>query len=137
MRVASRWPLLLLAACVGTGEIKGINTAPEAVLVGPDSRSVYNLGATIELRGEVEDLQEAPADLRVSWRSDLDGGLAEGVVPGADGEVVFTTSTLSAGVQTLRLVVEDSEGAEGQATVTIGIIDPQSDPTITFVQPES
>ena len=128
--------LLLLVSCGGNDGGKAFNTDPEAVILGPESRAVYSVGEPVELRGQVSDLQEDATTLRVSWRSDADGGLVEDLVPDASGEVVYTVATLSPGAQTLRLVVTDSEGRESQAAVTIGIYDPAANPTVTFLQPD-
>ena len=86
------------------------NTPPTCEITAPPSGSASELGALVELRGLVDDAEDEPEELTVTWASDTLGILGSSVAD-ADGTVSLDTDALSAGSHVLILSVLDTAGA--------------------------
>ena len=114
--------LLLIAGCHAEWSIKDPDAPPSAAIQTPSDRDSFAAGEDVALVGVVSDAESPAGSLVARWESDLDGELAGNLVPSAEGVVEAHVAALSPGAQTLRLVVVDPAGNEGEDTVTIGII---------------
>jgi len=127
--------LLALSACSGSsGGFKVYNTPPGAVIEVPSEGATFDPGEVITFEGLVNDSQESPEDLAISWVSDRDGLVSEDPAD-SSGYVVFRTSSLSSGLHIITLKAVDSDAAEGEDWVQIAINDGGSDPEIAIRSP--
>jgi len=131
-------PLLALAGCPQDKDgFVQYNTAPAVSITQPPDRSSYNEGDVIEFYAIVDDQQDDPSELRLTWSSDLDGTLSTESVADASGTVILATSVLSPGNHTITLQAVDSSGESAQDAVGISILDLADAPTVTWIHPIS
>ena len=91
--------------------VGGPNAAPTCSIDEPGDSASVPQGEPVLFRGTALDADIAAERLTASWASNRDGVLDAGS-PGADGSLVFSTSTdLSAGAHTITLTVTDEVGA--------------------------
>jgi hypothetical protein len=95
---------------VDPGDGTPANTPPTCEITAPGSGSAGALGDLVELRGVVDDAEDAPEDLTVTWGSDTLGILGTSIADG-EGNVALDTDELSEGAHILVLSVVDSAGA--------------------------
>ena len=95
-----------------------VDTPPEITLEAPLSGTVLNEGDALSVLAWVMDAEDAPTDLWVSWRSDVDGLLFEGEADAA-GQSAGEALGLSGGAHRLQAVVTDPAGLSAEATVDI------------------
>lgn len=107
------------------------NSAPTCSISSPVDGDYAAEGETVNLRGRVDDV-DVPEDwLAVTWSSDQDGVVATST-PDSSGNVLASTSTLSAGAHTLSMVATDEVGATCTALVSFSVSTP---PTIELKAP--
>lgn len=108
-------------------------TVPDAD-VGPDTTTRATIARILEPRdgstaefatplaflAEVTDTVFDYTGLSVTWSSDVDGVLYEGI-PGPDDVSTITVSDLSPGTHTISLDVEAPDGATARDTVRVGV----------------
>ena len=111
--------------------VDGPNTAPDCVVLTPDSDDRTVTGDTTTMSGHVDDDDLGPSALRVVWSSDLDGYLGEGEFDTATG-MVELGAVLSAGNHALTLTAIDEVGERCQDTIAHVVGEP---PTITVIGP--
>ncbi|MBR58250.1 MAG: hypothetical protein CMH54_09535 [Myxococcales bacterium] len=79
---------------------------PQSVLsvtiTAPESDLIFELGTEVEFKASVADSQYSGSDLEVIWTSSKDGVLAVNT-PDEEGNVSFTSSTLSAGAHAISV----------------------------------
>lgn len=96
------------------------NTAPSCGITSPeDGRSVLP-GETLSFTGVVADGESDAPELGVLWSSDLDGVLDE-TAADAEGNIGFSTSTLTYGAHSISLLVSDDEGARCEDGITVNV----------------
>ncbi|MEC7985885.1 MAG: MopE-related protein [Myxococcota bacterium] len=89
--------------------VGGENQLPLCSFVEPQDGGSIAEGELLILRAELSDPDVQPTLLHASFSSNIDGELVSGA-PTASGEFVFATESLSGGVHTLSLFVEDEVG---------------------------
>ena len=95
-----------------------IGTAPVLTLTSPTDTDVYSLGDSISFQGSVEDQEDMPSDISLSWTSDIDGEFAtEGA--NSNGNISFNLSTLSAGLHSISVVATDSTGMTDSTSLNV------------------
>jgi hypothetical protein len=96
-----------------TFEVAG--KGPEIFLLSPGDGMVFSRGEEVVFEALATDLEDGPieGEGQFAWHSDLDGELGE------DG--LFWGLPLSEGRHTITLTVEDSDGNQSQASVSIVI----------------
>lgn len=128
---------LLLAACADK-QVGVYNTAPTASIVSPPDGSTFPAGELVELYGLARDAQTDPANLAVRWESSIDGLLDEGA-PDADGNLYFSTATLTEGDHAVTLTVTDELGEVASTSILLGIGDAVNhggdEPVVTILGP--
>lgn len=104
----------------------GENNAPSAVITSPTEGAVLAAGSTVTLAGTVDDAENAPDALAVSWIDSVDGTIAADP-PDTDGNV-GGSAVFSTGEHLLTLSVEDTLGAVSEATVSFTVAPPNAPP---------
>ncbi|MFH1468276.1 MAG: MopE-related protein [Pseudomonadota bacterium] len=140
MRALLPFIALALAACEepkqdDTGPVVAENTPPTASFVSPAEGAALRVGDPLSLTALVGDAETAVEDLVVTWTSSRDGVLA-GTASVAAGVASLALATeLSAGDQTLSVIVADEEGLSASDQVTISVQD-NAAPSVSFTTPE-
>ena len=98
------------------------DAVPTVVVLAPSTNDQYWTTDTIVCEGEVGDDFTAPADLYLTWNSDIQGDLWTG---GSDTSGYTSVGLgLVEGIHNLALLAEDEDGLVGSDSVTIEVIDP-------------
>ena len=117
-------------------------SAPTAQILSPTQNSNHYSDQLIQFSGMVDDNEDNPEDLIVTWSSSLDGDLILDTSPDSDG-MISDYGYLSEGQHALELKVEDSSGkiTKEQLVLQVGaanqipsceILSPQSQTAIQF-----
>jgi hypothetical protein len=107
------------------------NTPPSCAITAPEDGVSREVGAALTFRATVGDV-DVPSDrLTVAWSSDKDGALGQSA-PTTQGDVVFTTSVLSADIHTITLTVTDEVGGTCSDLVQVVL---GTAPQLTLVAP--
>lgn len=93
-----------------------VNTPPTLVIAAPLDGDVVNDGEELLFLANVEDVEDDPDALFVTWTSDLDGLLAEGTAD-AGGRSVFSLDELSVGQHLVTVTVTDTVGTSATELV--------------------
>lgn len=110
--------------------------APQVSIVAPDASGTYYSDQLIAFEGLVEDNEDEPTELVVSWTSSLDGDLDVADDPDSSGNVTGHT-TLSEGEHAIELWAEDSTAKTGSDSVVITVGPPNSQPSCEILSPAS
>ena len=106
-----------------------IGTPPTLTVTSPVSGDVVSVGDSVSFSGMVEDQEDIPSDVSLSWVSDIDGAFS---TQGADssGNISFGWSSLSAGLHNLTITATDSDGLTASKAQTLYINTPPSAPLL-------
>jgi len=129
---------LLLVAC--SDQDKGVtvhNTAPNATIDSPVDGASFDSTETIEFSGTVGDGEDHASDLILTWSSDLDGVLQEGIPADASGATKLTTGALGPGEHIIMLHVADTKGEGGEDLTSILVVDVDAAPQIHILRPSA
>ena len=98
-------------AQVNIGIVPGlnINLAPQINFILPGIPAEFSPGENVTFSATVTDDKTPVTELTIEWKSDKDGVLNTQKANN-DGNVGFTTNTLSANVHTITLTVKDKDG---------------------------
>lgn len=128
-------PLVLLTGCPGDVVMKDVNTAPIVSIDSPGSDApVLALGETFTFAGVVNDAQQTPESLTVSWTSSIDG-LLDDTPADVEGRVGFSTNTLSVGSHVIELAAQDDAGEITRAQADLVVERSNAAPSITIDWP--
>ncbi|MDF1562930.1 MAG: hypothetical protein P1V51_07790 [Deltaproteobacteria bacterium] len=115
----------------------GVATAaPQVTIQRPAEDQVFAPTEPVDLVALVSDAEDAPADLTVTWRSDLAGALPALAGPDAGGEVTGRV-TLAPGAHRLTVEVADTTGKTGSAVVDVEVLAANLPPTCSLGSPAS
>jgi hypothetical protein len=128
--------LLLAVGCNGDAGLKVYNSDPEAAIKKPTDGDSVDEFSVVDFVGVVSDDQTPMPDLYVQWASDIDGILVDGTDPAdATGQVTYSTANLSSGNHVITLTAIDEDGARGEATIALTVVDQPDAPEIQIVHP--
>ncbi len=109
-----------------------VGTPPTLFFDAPSDGSVSNDRDELAFVARVSDAEDAADLLWVTWTSDIDGMLAEGLADSA-GRAVFVTAGLSVGEHTVTATVVDTVGLTGSGGATFRINGLPDAPTVSIV----
>ncbi len=112
------------------------NEPPSVEIDEPDNGDDFTTDDSIEMEISVRDDVDDAELLLVSVESDLDGLLADGLIPGSDGELVAVISLLS-GEHLVTVSAVDTEGGVGTATVALSVETDHLPPDCEIVEPSA
>lgn len=130
---------LIGLAAIGCNADKTIGTsnrAPDAAFTLPLDGSQFDEGTVVEFYGVVGDDGKVE-DLTVTWVSSINGLLPDFDPPDPNGYVELATASLSEGTHVISLQAVDSFGSQGEATITIDIMDVPEKPSVEVLHPYS
>ncbi|MES2640404.1 MAG: hypothetical protein V4850_13005 [Myxococcota bacterium] len=105
--------------------------APVVEILTPATGDRVNDGDIVLFSATVADVEDAPADLVISWESDLDGVLNT-TGAASSGDVEFATDALSVGTHAIQLSVTDADGNTGVDRLTLFVNGPPEAPVVAI-----
>lgn len=93
---------------------------PTIELVSPVSGDIANLDDSVRFEAWLDDVEDYPEDLSLSWESDLDGVFSTQPAS-SDGVASFNYAGLSRGNHTITVYATDSDGMSSQDSATLFI----------------
>ncbi len=102
-----------LASCGGP-----INNPPVVTISNPANGASFDVGTSVSFSGSATDAEDGSLTASLAWSSSIDGAIGSG------GS--FSTAALSLGTHLITASVTDSGGAPGSDSITINIVDPNS-----------
>ena len=94
--------------------------APDAIIAAPLEVGRYYADIRLTFEGTVTDTEDAPADLTVTWESDIDGVLDVANEPDSAG-LLIGRHALTEGEHLITLRVEDTHGKVGTDAVAVTV----------------
>lgn len=108
-----------------------IGSAPIITVDEPTTGSTYNENEVITFSATITDVDDAPADLIVSWVSDLDGEFSTSG-PNSNGVAQFTYGALTSGIHNITITATDPTGLYSDALLSLTINGAPSQPDVTI-----
>lgn len=107
--------------------IEGVHVgyAPVINVILPAMPAEFAEGEAITFSIDVEDSDSPLEEISVKFESDLDGLIHTGS-PGINGNLSFTTQTLSRGLHQINIIAEDSDGYSSDKTLIVSTLSPKS-----------
>ncbi len=124
----------ILSCSSSDKSIMVVNTAPEASIQSPVDDTEFIQYTPITFMGYIDDAQESPPDLQITWSSDIDETLNSDPAT-EDGTVYFTTTELTPGEHTITLNVVDERASQGEDSISIYIEAAINEPSISIRYP--
>ena len=109
-------------------------SAPTAQILSPIQNSNHYSDQLIQFSGLVDDNEDNPEDLIVTWSSSLDGDLILDTSPDSDG-MISDYGYLSEGQHALELKVEDSSGKVTKEQLVLQVGGANAIPTCEILSP--
>ena len=116
--------------CTDTVSV-AVGTPPTLIVDSPTSGSIYSVGDSIVFSGSVTDQEDIPSDVSINWESNLDGVFSS---QGSDsnGNIYFSYSALSAGLQNIIITATDSDGLTTTVTESFRVNTPPPAPSVSI-----
>ena len=111
---------LMVTGCISEPVKQTLEYAPVVTFESPESGTEYNQGDEITFVATVFDENQTSDTLQIVWNSDKDLILDE-TPASIDGDVTFTTSSLSAATHIITITAIDDERASSQDWIQIEI----------------
>ena len=108
-----------------------VGLAPTIDIILPGVPAEFTQGETITFSAVIEDDKTPHAEIDVKWESNLDG-ILNSDSPDENGNVSFSTASLSRGLHKITLTATDSEDYTSTATVNVSTLAPGA---VTLLQP--
>ncbi|MFN7118380.1 MAG: carbohydrate-binding protein [Saprospiraceae bacterium] len=106
------------------------NAAPSVTITAPNNNATFTAGTTINFTGTATDAEDGNLSASINWSSNRDGNLGTGAS--------LSRANLSVGTHVITAKVMDSDGATGQASITIVINEvPNATPSVTITAPNN
>lgn len=125
---------LVLAACTGDGGLTARNAPPAAEITSPGDGRAVDEGASVTLRGQASDPDDASVELVADFT--VDGEIACASLTPSDDGAVACDVVLPAGDVTIGLEVTDPGGSAASDHVTVTVIATDA-PSAEILAPES
>ncbi len=108
-----------------------VGTPPVLNVTAPTDGTTLNHSDAVVFEATVEDNEDLPNEVSLSWESDIDGVFS---TAGADSSGAATVSidTLSAGDHTVTVTATDTDGLFVTDTVSFNLNQPPTVPTVTL-----
>ena len=119
----------------GDKSITVTNRAPTVAITQPLTGSSFDEMQAVSIYGTVSD-DDPLEELSLQWTSSIDGVLPDFDLPDGDGNVELHTASLSEGIHVITLQATDPGSKQGEATITIEILDVPENPSISIWYPQ-
>ena len=104
-----------------------INTAPTVTLISPADGHTVAEGDAVLFSAVVNDAEDAPSALTITWTSSIDGVLT-GATPDGSGAVSFSETEMSVGTHIISITVADTEGLIATTMAVLNVETSGDDP---------
>ena len=108
-----------------------VGTGPEVTIITPSDGAIVDQGVAVSFTGTATDHIDAPGDLRIQWRSDVDD-LLSAIPPNSDGYMAFETDDLSLGHHTISLFATNGAAQSNNTSVGITINGVPTQPVVSI-----
>ena len=108
-----------------------VGTPPTLTVTAPTDGSTLSHSEAVVFQATVDDNEDLPTEVSLSWESDIDGVFSE---TGADssGEALVPISTLSSGDHVVTVTATDTDGLYVTDIVSFTLNEPPTAPTVTL-----
>lgn len=115
------------------GIIAGVNVglAPTITVILPSMPAEFSENEEIIFSADVFDDETPNQDIKVTWASNIDGVINTSS-PSANGNISFSTSSLSRGLHDITVTAEDADGYTASASIEVSTFSPGQ---ITLLEP--
>ena len=125
------------AAAIGEISIEvEATSAPSVQITSPTTTGLYYSDQLILFSANIQDTEDAPADLTYTWESSLDGVLPTNAVANEDG-LLEEYMYLSEGTHALTLAVTDLSGKSTERSISLSVGGTNTNPDCSIVSPEN
>jgi len=107
-------------------------SAPQLTIDSPLDGAVIESGGLVQFVGSVQDQEDIPNDITITWESDIDGVFSQQGA-NSNGGLALNTSSLSVGLHSITITAVDSSGLSDSALLSLRINQIPTAPTVTFV----
>ncbi|MBC8454825.1 MAG: hypothetical protein H8D71_01310, partial [Deltaproteobacteria bacterium] len=97
-----------------------VNTAPTIALISPTDGYTVEAGGSVLFSAIINDAEDAPSALTITWTSSIDGILT-GATPDEAGAVSFSEIGMSVGTHIIVVTVADPEGLISTAMAVLNV----------------
>ena len=108
-----------------------VGLAPTIDIILPGLPAEFTEDETITFSAVIKDDKTPNEDIAVKWESDLDG-IINSDSPESNGNISFSTGSLSRGLHKITITAEDSEGYVSSANINVSTLAPGA---VTLLQP--
>ncbi len=98
-----------------------VGLAPIITIILPTQPAEFSTGEEIMFSINVEDDNTQSQDIQIAWGSNLDGILGSSS-PDANGNLSFSTNSLSGGIHQITITAEDSDGYSTSASIEVNTL---------------
>ena len=129
--------LVMMSFGCGSGDksITVTNRAPTVAITQPLTGSSFEEMEAVGIYGTVSD-DDPLEEISLQWTSSINGVLPDFDPPDGDGNVELVTASLSEGIHVITLQATDPNYQQGEATITIEILDVPENPSIQVWYPQ-
>ena len=120
----------LAGACTDS-VVVAIGTPPTLSISQPIAGAIFDVGSAISFAGVVSDQEDLPQDLSLSWTSDISGEFSTQSAD-SNGDVAFSTNSLSNGAHQITVTATDSGGFTDEVMMMVYVNDRPSQPTVAI-----
>ncbi|MEC7983579.1 MAG: hypothetical protein VX278_00365 [Myxococcota bacterium] len=111
--------------------IISVGTPPILTLLEPTNGEIFSAGDIVSFTGTLEDNEEIPSSITLSWVSDIDGEFStQGA--NSNGNLALNTSSLSIGLHSISITATDEIGLTDSAILSLHINSLPTAPTVSI-----
>ena len=115
--------------------ILSVATPPNITLTSPTNGDVVTAGELVSFSGSVEDGEDLPSNIAITWNSSIDGDFStQGAT--STGVLTLNTSDLSTGLHSITVTATDSAGLTDAEIIGLRINTLPAQPTVSVLPEE-
>ena len=115
--------------------IISVATPPNITLTSPTDGDVVTAGDLVSFSGSVEDGEDLPSNIAITWNSSIDGDFStQGAT--STGVLTLNTSDLSTGLHSITVTATDSAGLTDAEVIGLRINTLPAQPTVSILPEE-
>ena len=108
-----------------------VGTPPQLTVSSPSSGDILSATSTISFAANVQDQEDVPSDITLSWESDIDGVFStQGA--NSNGNIAFSSSALTIGEHNIVVTATDTAGLTDSVSFPIRINTAPTTPDVSI-----